>query len=950
MDGRPNYIIIIEDNFGNEIVRRENVSAADLPLSIVDPLLIEGNYTIITLDSRGCLDMDGVSINSIDLQIVPDFDVPDDCVDGIIPQCVDIVNGVGPFDIRMVTDPSSPFIDLGASGRRYCFDFVPGGTYTVEVLDEGTGCVYQETVTVPEENSPVDVQLAIDNGNCNGEDVALEYAIIGAPGPFDIVIRNTDTGAIITDMTNTPVANDTFLVPQGPYSITVIDNTNFCTGADFIEATLNMPRVDVINNENANCNELGQLTVRGSGGTPFPPTGAGSLTDGSPYEYAFVPAGNSPASGDYGTATTIYLPGSPGGTSYDIWVRDSRGCEYMTSATIVQLDPDLPEPSIDVNNQCDGTIPVGGFQIELSMPANVVNPTFTLGGQTLTPAYDSSTPTVAVFNVGSGIGVYDVYVVDANGCDVSTTAEVYQILSASGGFSTDPTCEDADGTITITANGGSGDFSFELTGVDFNGNPITPIVQANDEVYNGFASTTTEQFVNIAPGTYEVEVTDNRVFGSGVNCTTTVSSIIAATPVQPVIADTGETNVSCNGAGDGSISVSLSTGTDADGIQEFNLYSATLPLTGAETPLSSNTSGSFDNLNPGTYVVEVVSNKLCTDVSQVTIDEPPVFEITSNDENLLCESGVNRLSTATISAQIVSPGNGGSYGYRLDPNDSYQSSPDFDIVDIGSDQTITIYAIDSNGCEDMVTITVYAPTDVIPTVSTLSALNCANPEQVEITATGTSDFTVITTGPSGTIIPNAVVTGGGTALIDLPQVGDYFFEVQDDSPNGCVYPLPRYTVNAPILPTATIAEAKPVSCFGTDDGELFIDVTDYSGNYNYRVYEASDISKSNPIATGSFDTANFSTTNLARITGLPGGNLYVEVIATDSPFCSNDSNVANIRTPNGPLQVDAISIGNVGCTNDTGEIEATGTGGWDILPYEYRLLLSTDAVQAILQR
>lgn len=945
IDGRPDYTIIIEDNFGNEILRRDNVAVTDLPLSITDPLLVEGNYTVITLDSRGCLDMDRVSINSSDLQIVPNFNVPDDCVAGIIPQCFDIVNGVGPFDIRMVTDPSSPYISLGAGVRNYCFDFVPGGTYTVEVLDAGTGCVYQETVTVPEETSPVDVQLTIDNGNCNGEDVALEYEIFGSPGPFDIVIRNVDTGTIITDLTNTSVINDTFFVPQGPYSITVIDNTAFCTGGDFIEATLNMPRVDVINNENANCNELGQLTVRGSGGTPFPPSGAGSLPDGSPYEYAFVAAGASPGGGDYGTATTIYLPGSLGGTAYDIWVRDSRGCEYRTSATVVQLDPDLPEPAINVNNQCNGTIPAGGFEIELTMPSNVVNPTFTLGGQTLTPTYDSSTATVAVFNVGSSIGVYDIYVVDANGCDVTTTAEVYQILSASGGFSTDPTCEDADGIITITANGGSGDFTFELTGIDFNGNPITPITQVNNDVYNGVSSNTIEEFINIAPGTYEVEVTDNRVFSSGVNCTTTVSAIIAATPVQPLIVDTGETNVSCNGADDGSLSVSLSPGTDVDGIQEFNLYATSLPLIGSETPINTNNSGSFDNLAPGTYVVQVVTDKNCNDTAEVTIIDPSVFEITATDETLVCENGANRFSTATVSAQLVSAGNGAPYGYRLNPSDSYQSSPDFEIVDNGSDQTITIYAIDANGCEDSVTVTVFAPSDVVANVSTLSVLDCVSPEQVEISVSGTADFTVITNGPSGSSVSNVVVTGGGTAVVNLPAAGDYLFEVQDDSPNGCTYPLPRHTVVAPLVPVAIISEAKPVSCFGASDGELFLEVTDYTGAYDYRVFEASDVTKTTPLASGSFDTTNFPdavTGEQARITGLPGGNLFVEIVSTDMPFCSNDSNAANIRTPNGPLLVDAVPVGNVGCNNDLGEIEATGQGGWDASPYEYRLLFSTD--------
>ena len=937
-DGVADFTIIIEDNFGNELVRRDNVTLADLPLSITDPSLIEGNYTVITLDSRGCIDIDALTIDSVtDLDIVPDFTAPLVCQRGTLAQCVDIVNGTGPFEIRLVTDPPSAFVSPNSGLRRHCFaNLVPGASYTVEVVDTATGCTTIETVDVPDGPNPLNVALTIDNGSCNGDNVALEYTITGATGPtFDIVITNLDTGAEITN-TTTNVTNDTFLVPQGPYGISVIDNGTDCTGGANADATLDMPRVDVIDNQNANCNELGQLMVRGSGGTPYPPSGAGSLPDGSPYEYAFVDAGVPPTAGDYGTATTIFLPGTLApGTPYDIWVRDSRGCEFMTSAAIVQLDPDLPVPTITVNNQCDVTPPVGGFQIDVEMPASVDNPTFTLAGQTLTPAYDGINPTVASFNVPS-VGVYNVYVIDANGCDVTTTAEVFQLLSASGGFSTDPTCENADGTITIVANGGSGDFTYRLTGTDMNSNAV----DITDPNADGI-------FENILPGTYQVQVTDNQVTDGINNCTTMVSNIIADAPVLPLIADTGEANISCNGANDGSINAVLSPGTDSDGIDEFRLYNASLPLTGTETPIATNGSGSFNGLGAGTYVVQVVTDKGCTDQSEVTIIEPPVFEITATDETLTCENGANRFSTATISAQLVNPGNGGPYGYRIDPADSYQTSPDFDIIDNGTDQTITIYAIDSNGCEDSVTVTVFTPTDVVPSLATLNDLTCANPERVEITVVGTTNFTVITSAPSGTTVANVNVSGGTTATVELPVAGDYLLEVQDNSVNGCSYPLPRYTVDPPVSPTVVITEASPVLCDGDANGSLFIEVTDYSGVFNYEAFLL-DVNGNRVVpaqATGSFDTANFPDINgdQARITGLVGGNYEVAITTVADPQCPGLSNVATVRAPNGPLVPDALEIGNVSCNDNSGVIEANLNGGWDYAPYEYRLLIDGDS-------
>ncbi len=154
--------------------------------------------------------------------------------------------------------------------------------------------------------------------------------------------------------------------------------------------------------------------------------------------------------------------------------------------------------------------------------------------------------------------------------------------------------------------------------------------------------------------------------------------------------------------------------------------------------------------------------------------------------------------------------------------------------------------------------------------------------------TGTSDFTVSVWYLSG--IPVASVPnnpGDNFADVFLPAAGDYLFEITDNI-GGCTYPLPVYTVNEPIEPIVAITEAKPVSCFGANDGELFIEVINYSGAYNYNLYMADDTTRSTPlIPTGSFDTNNFPdviTGDLARITGLPGGNFVVEIVSLDDAF------------------------------------------------------------------
>ena len=927
-DGVPDFTIIIEDNFGNEILRREGVTLADLPLNIEDPLLLEGNYTVVTLDSRGCLDIDNVTIDSTnDLRIVPDLVVPPTCDRGNFPQCVDIVGGIGPFEIRLVADPPDTWITPNSAPRRHCFvGLAPGASYTIEVRDTATGCTTRETITIPDVMSPLDVDLTIDNGNCNGDLVALAYTITGFTGPsFDIIIANLDTGAEVFNGTTSSIT-DTFLVPQGPYSISVIDNGTDCTDGATTDAILNMPRVDVISNQNANCEELGQITVRGSGGIPFPSIGAGALPDGSPYLYAFVDQGVSPTMSDFTTDTTVFLPGSLAGTPYDIWVQDSRNCQFMTAVLVVQENPPLPDPIITVNNQCDVTIPVGGFTVEIEMPASIENPTFTFNGETQIPTYDPTQPTIATF-MAPQIGSYSVYIIDANGCSVETMTEVYQILSASGGFSTTPTCENDDGIITITVNGGSGDFTYRLTGNDMNANPVDITDPDSDGV-----------FPNLFPGTYQVLVTDNLVNDGISNCTTLVDNIISEAPVFPVIQQVVASDVSCNGNNDGSIDAVLTPNTDVDGIAEYRLYQTSLPLSPTDIPIATDLGGSFAGLGLGTYVVQVITNKGCTDEEEISLSEPPIFDITATDQTLVCESGVNRFSIATVSATLVSAGNGAPYGYRIDPADSYQSSPDFDIIDNGADQIITIYAVDSRGCEASVTVNVFSPTEVQPSIINTTPLTCTQPERVEISATGTPDFTVITTTPPGIAVADVSVSGGVSAIVELPQAGDYFFEIRDDRPNGCSYILPRYTVVPPTTPNALLSEGSPVVCHDDTNGSLLVEVTDYIGNYNYEAHLLDvDGNRTGSVFTGSSNTATSPTV----ISPLPAGSFEVDIIALDDPECTVTTNVATVRSPE-PLVPDAIQLQDVGCDNDKGLLQASLQGGWDGSAYEYRLMRDDD--------
>ncbi|TVZ17436.1 T9SS type B sorting domain-containing protein [Maribacter sp. MAR_2009_72] len=934
--GVPEFVYIVEDLFGNEITRVETDGSTIYPLNITHPDIVQGNYQLVTLDSRGCRDVDTVTIGNATVQIQPDNTLlPPTCTPGGFPYCVDIVGGTGPFDIRILDGTNPPYISLGGTPpseiRRYCFPNIQfGEVFTVEVVDTFSGCMYQEIIEVPQGPSTVDVNLAIDNATCiPGNEVGLTYSVTGTTGLLDIEIRNTETGDLFIAETRSET-NFTYQVPEGAYSILVFDNGTQCSDGAQAEALLNAPRVDILENINSNCNAEGQLTVRGSGGAPF--------ATGSPYEYAYVPAGTpvdengtltpGDPSDDFTDASTVTLPGAPGaGIEYDIWVRDSRNCSYRISAAIITEDPPLPAPTFLVSNQCDVT--AASFTIDLSLPAYINTPTFTLGGvsQLGTRANDTD-PWTTTFTVNS-VGVYHVDVMDANGCVGAADPEVYQVLSATGEFSRPPNCTDSDGEITVYANGGSGNFNFEL----------------QDSLGNYIADNATGVFTGVPAGEYQVVLVDDLVNDGTIYCPFTVYDIISTIPTAPSIIADGASSISCNGADDGSINIILAGGSDVDGIAAYNLYTGTLPLPSSATPTTTNLSGSFTGLSAGDYVAEVVTDLGCTDLVEVTISEPAVFSIEASAPDFACEPGANRYSSTIISINVLDPGTVGSgYQYSITGFSNYQSGNTFEIVDNGYPQDITVYAIDGNGCQTTFDVPrIYPPTDVVPSIINVEPLNCRDDEVVRIQVLGTTDFTVNTISVAS-VTPVTNTTGNDYVDVLLPASGDYLFEVVDNTV-GCTYPMPVHTVIEPLQPRVVISEAKPVSCANPgNDGALFITVSDYSGIFDYIVYEADDISRTTPLATGTFNTANYPDGNgdEARIENLPGGNLIVDIVSVGMPFCSATSNVANIRTPNGPLTVNAVAIGNVSCTNDTGEIEATGTGGWDNVPYEYRLFMSAD--------
>ncbi|MET6990270.1 T9SS type B sorting domain-containing protein [Sediminicola arcticus] len=907
-NGVADFTYILQDQFGLELDRIGPTASTLETFTNVIP----GNYTVITVDSYGCNDIDILTVIQSTVDVVPEPVGPLVCSATGFSETVNIVGGTGPFEIRLLEVPANPFVSPSSPPRRHTFNGLQYGvSYTVEVSDLGTGCTYLDIIDPIEGPTLLDVTATSTAGFCdasrNGQ---ISYTVSEFLGTSLIIeLINSDTGArmVINSPTgiSSPYSN-TYETLPGNYQIVATDPNDDCTDAAPITINQNLPSIFILQEDPANCNADGQFTVRGYGGA------------GGPYEFAYVPQGDTPdytglatptLLDDFTTNTTASRPNG----NYDIYVIDISGCISFGIGQIVQLEPPLPAPAITVINQCDNT--TTSFQIDITMPMTVDTPRFTLGGVT-----QFGSPNTATFYVNSP-GFYTIDVIDANGCTSNIIAEVYEFISASGGFTVMPTCEVADGTIGVFTSGGSDYFTYQLqdgTGANI-GAPI--VGDRNAGIFPG-----------VGPGSYKILVTDNIVSDGTGNCFFLVDNIFLADPTLPVISAVLELDVSCAGDNNGSIDVILTSGSDVDTPITYTLVDFDTRVL-----LASNNSGSFPNLPPRHYEVEVVTDRNCaTQTGLVEITEPLPFTISASVPDFSCEVGANRFSSTIITVNIVDLGTvSGGYQYSLTGFGNYQSSNQFEIIDTGAPQNFTIYAIDGNGCETTFVLpTINPPTDVVPTFSVIRDLDCRDPEQVRIDILGTTSFTVTTN--SLVLVAPVVVVGNSFALIDLPVAGDYLFEIRDNI-GGCTYPLPTHTVQEPIAPTIVISEAKPIQCFGVDDGEMAISVTDYVGNYTYNVYRSDDLTASFSLATSSFHTTN----NPETITGLPGGNFYVIVTSDGLPYCSGNSNVATIRSPNGPLALTAIELGNVSCDNNLGKIQVTAQGGWDTAAYDYSLAIES---------
>ena len=231
---------------------------------------------------------------------------------------------------------------------------------------------------------------------------------------------------------------------------------------------------------------------------------------------------------------------------------------------------------------------------------------------------------------GLSYGSYSVTVTDNQGCTVSKSALVDYVPSLGLGSwtSTEPTCFNSDGSLTLTITGGTGPYFYSGS------NGTTIVTYA-----------TSYTFSNLSAGPFFVDVTDAAL------CKQTFSAtLLTPTAFYNVVANV--TNSTCSSQ-NGSINVSLQGGSQP---YTYSLSSAT-STTSATT---NSTQYIFSNLSNGNYNLTITDGGECEYNSTLVVNSTNLFSVAVSASTASC--GLNNGSiTLTATTGGVSP-----YTYTLD--------------------------------------------------------------------------------------------------------------------------------------------------------------------------------------------------------------------------------------------------------------------------------------------
>lgn len=897
--------------------------------------LLPGNYGVRVTDANGCLD--SISLN---IPIGAGMSLSWDSI-----QTISCAGGNDGYLQPEVTGGVAPYSFLWSNASTASsLSGLSAGHYVLTVTD-AAGCtenIYYDLLDPDTLN--VDLIHIADPGCYNAFDGAIQVSVSGGTAPYSILWNTTDTSSTLNNL------------PAGNYGLTVTDSRGCSILTNYSLSNPDSLWLSLKTSQSNLCNggSNAMLEVEAHGGT-------------KPYSYSWSNG-----------ATTPQIQNLTAGT-YTVLVADSSGCTKSAQFTI--SDP-----------------PMLSIQIDTVMPAscglNNGIAIVSVNGGVAPYTVHWSNNSVGLQVTALAAGAYQAYVTDANGCSDSVLVQVQSLslFSASLDSLISPSCFGmnngfakvlpqggqapytyywSNGSTADTANGllagnyyvlaedalGCTDsVHFVLSSpnqlqvsVDTLQNPLcfgshdgklSIDISGGNAPYNILWSTTdtVSTLNNLGSGSYGVTVTDSR------GCSSTASFTLTNPDSLQIILK-NQQNVSCNGAADGAIDVSVK-----GGVSPYLLNWS-----------SNHQDSSIAGLQAGSYTLNVLDANGCAGQATYIINEPQVLSVVLDSVN--SETCSQQNGSAAISVT------GGTAPYTI----LWNTNQTTNYIRGLAAGTYNASVTDANNCTDSIQVFVSGAGNFSLSIDSTRAPLCAgsNTGFAKVAVTGgtapysyswsngsMADTAHGLTGGFNYVLVSDALGCSDSLIVNLPKADSLFVELQSINhalcygltgniaiqakggkapylinwnngavtqnltnvkagtysvnvvdANGC-YTSASYTITEPDSFIVVVDSIKNPTCPGENDGEVFLKAMG-NGNISSIVVSQGKVSP-------------------GGVSDLAAGKYSVYVL--DSAGCGTNVEF-EIKDPE-PLVVQDVNVVPPGCApGDLGFIELLVEGG--VPPYSY---------------
>lgn len=810
-DGWGSYEYQLENTVGPAIVYpyQSNNSFIDVAA---------GSYTIYVRDAGGCIVDQPIVIDPVQSPTIAVDAVSDFCYDTTdqASLTIAITDGVAPYSYTINGGGQ-----ISAAGNPFTIPNLVAGTYAIQVTD-AYGCVsnvLNETIA-PQLIASSIVTKALD---CTpSPDAVIDVTISDGYAPYATYEVSTDNGT--TWSATTPIVGTTFSYSTGTagtYDFRVTDARGCQTTTRSVVLPISTPDITSLV-------QTTDILCHGDAGASIQ-VNLNTAQGVAPFTISVV---NTTTSTNYGSQTS----GLPAGT-YEVTVTDANSCTDMES--IVIGEPDAISYNINLMPiTCDtstGTNP-GSISVE-NLTGGTASYTYYLTGNN---GYSAShvEPTGADYTFTIlEFGIYEVDVVDANGCSVRTTNIIasppddldIDVSTATANCATGGT---AIVTVTTTILGNNYEFGIlDSFGVPYASTYFPPDVAGGPtHTFNGLTPGITYTFVvhDITTNCYYFE-TAAAPIDSPSNLTSTLDAV---------------NNITCTGSADGSVSFTFDNydaGATDVSYEIFNAQSnATTGITGTSSvnPPAVGTGVSVTNLGPLPYgVYYIMFTEVGGAFAGCTVGSDQ-FTITESTNLLQVTATLERNDNCNTNAgQVSAIGQFGTapYEYQIAlatdpaPNVASWSGSSTNVFNVeGGDYVV--YIKDDHNCIQSDAITV--PTDLDPEISVVVNDQCTADEgsfsiDIILDVPGTAPHSISIDGAAPQAAPGLSVAGDRITISNLSS-GPHTVALFDQ--NGCADTDP-ITIYPPLAALASISVAE--NCDPANSGEVTVTASGGSGNYSY---------------------------------------------------------------------------------------------------------------------